>query len=155
MNAPHTGPQAPPEAARATDWPLVYSAAGFAHAKDFVFRRWCELALERQEPPPQDLSGACRYGSMFMREVFGGAIEGHYAHQCNRSGGRLIDLSHDAADVGRMRTPYLHDADFFLIPLYQARLEACRPRVTGWAADFRLETADRRLISSQNHPIPS
>lgn len=118
---------------------LPYSYAHFARAKDFVFRMWCELAIERQVPSPEDLSGACKYGSLFVREVFGGVIEGHYAHQFNRIGVRLVDLSHDACDVGRMRNPYLHDADYFQIPEYHASLSACTPRVEGWVAGFMRE----------------
>ncbi len=119
--------------------PLPYSYARFAHAKAFMFSRWCELATERQTPAPADLSGACKYGSLFVHAVFGGVIEGHYAHQFNRIGGRLVDLGHDALDVGRMHNPYLHDADYFLIPEYQARLASCTPRVESWVAGFLRE----------------
>ncbi len=114
----------------------AYTTEGFAHAKAFVFQRWCEMAAEQDRPPPGDLSGACKYGSLFVREVFGGVIEGHYAHQFNRLDGRLVDLSHDALDVGRMRQPYLNDADYFRIPEYQLRLDACMPRVQGWVRGF-------------------
>ncbi len=116
-----------------------YTTAGFAHAKAFVFQRWCEMAAEQARPPPSDLSGACKYGSLFVREVFGGVIEGHYAHQFNRLDGRLVDLSHDALDVGRMRQPYLNDEDYFRIPEYQRRLAACMPRVHGWVHGFLKE----------------
>ncbi len=119
--------------------PLAYDHARFAHARAFVFRRWCELALERDAPAPSDLSGACKYGSLFVQGVFGGAIEGHYAHQFNRVGGRLVDLGHDALDVGRMRNPYLHDAGYFLIPEYRDRLARCAPRVAAWVAGFMCE----------------
>lgn len=128
---------------------LVYRQADFVHAKAFVFRKWGELALERQMAPPDDLSGACKYGSLFVREVFGGVIEGHYAHQFNRVDGRLIDLSHDALDVGSMRHPYQHDADYFGIPEYHARLAGCMPRVGLWAAEFRREAALREEIQSK------
>jgi hypothetical protein len=37
-----------------------------------------------------------------MNQVFGGSICGHYEHQYNVIGGRIVDLSHDAIDVGRI-----------------------------------------------------
>lgn len=126
----------PPAVGALPRGPIAYSPARFADAKAFVFRLWCELALERQAPVPSDLSGACKYGSLFVQGVFGGVIEGHYAHQFNRIDGRLIDLGHDALDVGRMRNPYLHDADYFLIPEYRDRLARCAPRVEAWVAGF-------------------
>jgi hypothetical protein len=118
---------------------IPYSHLNFALAKDFVFRMWCDLALERQIAAPDDLSGACKYGSLFVSQVFGGSIEGHYAHQFNRIGGRIIDLSHDARDVGLMHNPYLHDPEYFAIAEYQARLLLCLPRAERWAEDFMRE----------------
>jgi hypothetical protein len=123
----------------------AYTADGFAQAKAFVFHRWCELATEQAWRPPSDLSGACKYGSLFVREVFGGVIQGHYAHQFNRLEGRLVDLSHDALDVGRMSQPYLNDATYFEIPEYQQQLAACMPRVQRWVTGF---------MQTQRAPLP-
>lgn len=118
---------------------LVYDYASFAQAKEFIFRMWCEFANERALACPDDLSGACKYGSQFMLHIFGGAIEGHYAHQFNRIDGRRVDLGHDALDVALMRDPYLHDAEYFDIPEKQAEMLACMPRVLRWADGFMLE----------------
>lgn len=118
---------------------LHYSYARFALAKEFAFRMWQDFAHERQARAPTDLSGACKYGSLFIQQVFGGEIEGHYQHQFNRIGGRIVDLSHDAADVGAMRDPYLHDPDYFDIPEQRAALQSCLPRVTRWTAAFLAE----------------
>lgn len=117
----------------------IYDYQGFMQAKGFVYRMWCEFAIERKLARPDDLSGACKYGSQFMRQVFGGSIEGHYAHQYNRIDGRLIDLGHDAFDVGRMSNPYLHEADYFDVPEQRAAMLACLPRVTRWTEDFMRE----------------
>lgn len=120
---------------------LAYSYEYFALAKVFVFRKWCERAVERGSVAPTDLSGACKYGSLFMNQVFGGVICGHYEHQYNIIGGRIVDLSHDAMDVGRMTNPYLHEPDFFNIPKKQASLNLCLPRVECWVVQF-LEELD-------------
>jgi hypothetical protein len=119
--------------------PLTYSYERFAQAKVFVFRKWCERAAERGAVVPLDLSGACKYGSLFMNQVFGGTICGHYQHQYNVINGRIVDLSHDAMDVGKMSNPYLHEPDFFLIPTKKAALNRCLPRVEDWAQQFRAE----------------
>jgi hypothetical protein len=115
---------------------IAYSYERFALAKVFVFRKWCELAVERRKLLPTDLSGSCKYGSLFMNQVFGGAIHGHYEHQYNIIGGRVVDLSHDAIDVGRMTNPYLHEPDFFAIPKKKASLDDCLPRVKCWVIQF-------------------
>jgi hypothetical protein len=134
-----------------TDWTLnqeaqlAYSYKFFAQAKVFVFRKWCERAVERGVIAPTDLSGSCKYGSLFMNQVFGGVICGHYEHQYNIISGRIVDLSHDAIDVGRMTNPYLHEPDYFKIPKKQASLNRCLPRVEGWVVQFlaEIETLDQ------------
>jgi hypothetical protein len=125
-----------------TDWTidreaqLAYTYDRFAQAKVFVFGKWCERAIERGTLRPTDLSGSCKYGSLFMNRVFGGSICGHYEHQYNIIGGRIVDLSHDALDVGRIKNPYLHEPDFFAIPEKQASLDRCLPLVERWAVQF-------------------
>jgi hypothetical protein len=139
-----------------TDWTierqaqLTYSYERFAQAKVFVFRKWCERAAERGALPPADLSGSCKYGSLFMNQVFGGVIFGHYQHQYNIIGGRIVDLSHDAIDVGSIKNPYLHEPDFFAIPKKQASLNACLPRVEIWVVQFLAEIKDSEDLLHRN-----
>jgi hypothetical protein len=64
---------------------------------------------------------------------------GHYGHQYNIIGGRIVDLSHDAIDDVRIANPYLHEPDYFLIPEKQASLNGCLPRVELWVLEFLLE----------------
>jgi hypothetical protein len=71
-----------------------------------------------------------------MQSVFGGAIRGHFEHQYNFIDGRLVDLSHDAIDVGNMSSPYLHEPEYFGVPEVQASLATCIPRSQRWANDF-------------------
>lgn len=115
---------------------LAYSYERFALAKVFVFRKWVELAVERKICAPTDLSGACKFGSLFMSRVFGGCLRGHYQHQYNLIDGRIVDLSHDAADVGSMRNPYLNEPEFFAIPEFRASMDSCLPRIELWAVEF-------------------
>lgn len=125
-----------------TDWTapqtgrLPYSYENFAKAKVFVFGKWRENAVDGKLIQPTDLSGSCKYGSLFMQYVFGGAIRGHYEHQYNFINGRLVDLSHDAVDVGCMSNPYLHEPTYFVIPEFQASLNQCVPRAKIWAEEF-------------------
>jgi hypothetical protein len=118
------------------DGRMAYTYANFALAKVFFFERWCQWAAERDAAAPQDLSGACKYGSLFMRSVFGGALRGHFQHQYNLIDGRLVDLSHDAHDVGRMSHPYQHEPEYFDIPEQQRSLDGCLPRAEAWAEAF-------------------
>lgn len=126
------------------DWTLSrhastpYSYAAFAAAKLWFFGRWCDLAAQQGLNAPGDLSGSCKFGSIFMQAVFGGSIRGHFEHQYNFIDGRVVDLSHDAADVGRMRNPYLHEPDYFDIPEVQSSLAGCQVRAERWASEFLL-----------------
>jgi len=115
---------------------LPYSGANFALAKAFFYAAWCVWAAERQAPCPADLSGSCKYGSLFMRSVFGGALRGHYQHQFNLIDGQLVDLSHDAQDVARMALPHRHEPEYFDVPELQASLLGCQPRAEAWAQAF-------------------
>jgi len=125
---------------------LAYSYPRFAASKVFVFDKWCEQAAERGVARPADLSGACKYGSLFMAQVFGGSIRGHYQHQYNHIGGRIVDLSHDALDVGKMDNPYLHEPDYFAIPEKLAALNRCLPRVDGWVNEFLVDIDNVLLV---------
>jgi len=133
-----------------TDWMLerearlAYSYERFAQSKVFVYGKWCEQAAERGIMRPDDLSGACKFGSLFMNQVFGGYIRGHYQHQYNHIGGRIVDLSHDAQDVGRMDNPYLHEPDYFAIPEKHAALSRCLPRVADWVSEFMADVDSNR-----------
>jgi hypothetical protein len=115
---------------------LVFTSIEFDRAKKFIFRKWCERAVERGDSPPMDLSHSCKYGSLFMRLVFGGVIEGNYQHQYNMIDGQIVDLSHDAADVLAMREPYYHEAELFGIDEHLASMESCRTRVEAWVTEF-------------------
>ena len=126
---------------------VIYSYPQFAAAKHWFFMEWTDFAQERQLAAPLDLSGSCKYGSLFMQSVFGGAIRGHFAHQFNHIGGRLVDLSHDALDVGRMRNPYLHEPDYFAVPALQASLVGCLPRAERWADRFVASCPTRVRVS--------
>lgn len=115
---------------------LTYDYANFALAKAFFFDCWQHWAAQRQAIEPRDLSGSCKYGSLFMRGVFGGALRGHYQHQYNIINGRMVDLSHDALDVAGMADPYLHEPEYFKLPELQSSLTLCLPRAEAWAQDF-------------------
>ncbi|MCG2656587.1 MAG: hypothetical protein U1C47_03520 [Hydrogenophaga sp.] len=115
---------------------LPYTDANFRAAKVFVFGKWCEEAVGQPDKVPLDLSGACKYGSLFMQRVFGGAIRGHYEHQYNFIDGQRVDLSHEARDVACMRHPYLHEPAYFQVPELQASLASCLPRAQRWADEF-------------------
>lgn len=115
---------------------LVYTYENFSAAKSWMFEQWTEFAAERGLAKPVDLSGSCIYASILVQSVFGGGIRGHFQHQYNVIGGRVVDLSHDALDVGLMRTPYLHEPAYFDVPEVQVSLAACMARAERWANGF-------------------
>jgi hypothetical protein len=115
---------------------LAYTHDGFAEAKVWLLDQWQAWADEQGRARPVDLSGACKYGSLMVQYVFGGSIRGHFEHQYNFIDGRLVDLSHDALDVGRMRHPYQHEPAYFAVPELQASLAGCSPRAEAWGAKF-------------------
>jgi hypothetical protein len=121
---------------------LIFTDAELALARVFVLAKWRERACERGEIKPVDLSRSCKYGTLFMRTVFGGVIAGNYQHQFNIIDRRTIDLSDASADVLAMARPYQHDDELFGIPEYISSMESCQQRVDGWVAAYLLLKRD-------------
>ena len=134
---------------------MTYSSDQFAPARLFLFGKWCDWASQRGAAVPGDLSGACKYGSLFVCRLFGGSIQGNYQHQFNDIEGIRVDLGRDAEDVAQLARPYQHDPEYFAIPEVQAALHACLPRVDAWVTQYlaelramkrvRTPTAERRV----------
>lgn len=105
-------------------------------ARQFVWRKWRERAAEMGRPAPKDLTGACKFSSLFAQKVFGGRLRGNKDHQyvLHPEYG-VIDLT-DAAGVERV-DPYKHDSRFWLNPEHRASLESCTPRVEQWYAEWQ------------------
>jgi len=131
-----TGRSPQPDAVAQPGASRLLDQSEFLTAGVFVFDKWCERAVERREPTPFDLSTSCKYGSLFMRLVYGGAIEGNYQHQYNVIDGRIVDLSHGAADVFAMRRPYAHEPELFGIESHMRSMASLTPRVESWVEEF-------------------
>lgn len=108
-------------------------------AKDFIFRKWKERALEYGREEPNDLSGACKFASMFAKLVFGGELRGNIKHQFLELDDRLIDLTAGSSDVAAMKDPYKHDKRFWNNPEHKKSMQTCEPRVKQWAEEFYKE----------------
>jgi hypothetical protein len=117
---------------------LALDAAEMTRARRFVMMKWRERAEERGEAPPEDLSRSCKYGSLFMQRLFGGAITGNYQHQFNIIDERIVDLSDDAADVRALVAPYRLEPELFETTEHRVSMRGCRLRVDAWVAAFRL-----------------
>jgi len=108
----------------------------FTRAKAFVLQKWKERAIERGSKEPVDLSYSCKFGTLFMKKVFGGIVKGNYDHQYNVIDGKIIDLSHDSADVLKLADPYHHHKKFFGSKDHRDSMESCLPRVEQWVEEF-------------------
>lgn len=120
-------------------------------ARGFLFEKWVERWQERVQRQsrafgpgcrlperPVDLSGSCKFTSMFAAVVFGGRIAGNADHQYAVVNGRILDLNEHAKDVRELDSPYEHDADFFGNPDHVESLESCADRVSRWIAEFAI-----------------
>jgi len=129
-------------------------------ARAFVMAKWRERARELGLPDPDDLSGSCRFSSMFAQGIFGGELQGNPAHQFVRLDGEVLDLNADARDVrerraeweaaqrkariGRRldgrewhaRDPHAHDRRYWWSMENQEALRRCKPRVDSWTREF-------------------
>lgn len=122
--------------------------ATVAAMSGFVLERWRERARETGLPGPVDLSGSCRFSSLFVQGLHGGRIRGNLHHfHVRTDGGRIIDLNAAAADVealrGGGRDPYSHHRSFVASRDVRDSFDTCRPRVDRWIALWRSLRAGR------------
>ncbi|MBO9428721.1 hypothetical protein [Sulfitobacter sp. R18_1] len=107
-----------------------------AVAAAFCLERWRERAEERGLPVPRDLSYACKFTSLFLRELIGGEIKGNWDHQFVELDGEIYDLNRSAEDVANLVDPWHHDPEFMGNPEHVEALESCIPRVRTWVEKF-------------------
>ena len=82
-------------------------------AKTFVLAKWRERADERGLDQPSDLTGSCKFSSMFAQRLFGGQLRGNHDHQyVLLPNDQILDLNVDAADVKAHMNPHKHDVNF-------------------------------------------
>jgi hypothetical protein len=111
-------------------------------AKAFVFDKWKERAYERMGgldsySPPTDLSNSCKFTSQFVKNIFGGTIQGNFDHQYVVKDGAIIDLNIDAKDVKTLGDKaHVHDPKFFGKRDHKASMKSCEPRVAAWTQEF-------------------
>lgn len=122
-----------------TDGFLPATEDNIQKAKDFAFKKWRERAIERGRQEPVDLSFSCKFCSLFVKQVFGGRIEGNYDHQYNVIYDQRIDLSEGSADVLTLDKPYYHDTRFFGCKDHLDSLNSCLERVDSWTELFTAE----------------
>lgn len=109
-------------------------------AKNFFMDKWRERAKETGRSIPTDLSGACKFGSLFAQAVFGGTLQGNYNHQfVVLDNGIRIDLGEDAQDRLSFSDDgewYNHDDAFFNNPEHLESMTSCKPRVQRWVKEW-------------------
>ncbi len=124
--------------------PIPATPENITKAKAFLLRKWKERWRDRNpngtighDDEPSDLSGSCKFSSMFAQKIFGGQIRGNYDHQfVVLRNGKVLDLNGDAADVKGIKTPYIHDRRFFGNRDHKESMRSCEPRVERWVSDF-------------------
>lgn len=105
-------------------------------ARDFVWKKWQERADELGRPKPKDLTGACKFASIFARYVFGGTLRGNADHQFLVIDGKVVDLTSGSSDVFALDEPYRHSAHWWGNRDHVYSLESAEPRASVWAAEF-------------------
>lgn len=121
-----------------------YTPELHSQMRDFVLEKWRERAGELgREEQPNDLSGACKFASLFAQGVVGGKLEAHRDHTWVRlEDGRVVDIT-DGVD----------SKDYTAHPTYMGQewkqsLATCKPRVKRW----REEWARRSYATFNDHP---
>lgn len=139
--------------------PLEPTADNIELASVFVFdmwkARWREQKTEWESKvgspyhsdEPADLSGSCKFSSIFAALVFDADLDGNYDHQFAVKKGQIIDLNAGASDVAAMAKPYVLDALFFGSRDHIASMKSCMPRVTQWLRAFDLSLSPRPSLA--------
>jgi hypothetical protein len=107
-------------------------------AKVFLKKKWTERYQDRNgaDKSPKDMSGSCKFVSLFVQKVFGGQIRGNHGHQFNVIGDKIRDMNADAGDVQSLENPHEHDPKFWGNPEHRASMKTCMPRVNQWVEEF-------------------
>jgi len=113
-------------------------------AKTFLLEGWRERAKEKGKTEPKDLSGACKFASLFALEVFGGELRGNSEHQFVRyNSATILDLTEGSSQSAAWSKagvdPFEHDQDFWLNDEHRDSLESCLPRVEAWLEQWRAQ----------------
>lgn len=137
------------EIVRSLGGPMVAADAGtVAAAAGFVMEKWLErhdrMAEDHEtafgkkwdRTRPEDLSGSCKFSSLFVAACFGGTVRGNERHQFAVVDGEIVDLNAQAADVHGNPAAYRHDPAFFGNPDHLESLVSCVPRVKEWLREF-------------------
>jgi len=113
---------------------LAITKRNFDAARDFLYRKWVERAAEEVgRPVPRDLTGACKFASLFAQALFGGKLRGNEDHQWVETKEGVIDLTGCA---GVKRCVYWHDDEWWMNEDHKDSLESCKPRVARWVKEF-------------------
>ncbi len=127
---------------------------------DFLLAAWRARAVELGRPPPDDLSGACKFVSLFVASLTGGGLRGNALHQhAVTPDGAILDPCGVTADVRRMRDaghqPHRHDPAFWGSPDHAASLESALPRVAAWRAAWRERASRPGVTGTGEAAMPS
>jgi hypothetical protein len=117
-----------------SSFPIPATVENVEKARAFLIKKWKERSKEMLRPAPEDLTGACKFASLFAQKVFGGEIRGNWHHQfVVLAGGEKLDLT---AGLTRDRIDYRHDPEFWNNPEHIRSMQSCLPRVEAWANEF-------------------
>jgi hypothetical protein len=102
-------------------------------AEEFLREKWAERHREKgREGEPPDLSGACKFASLFAQKLFGGRIRGNPLHQVVKTPHRIIDLTGQFDP-----NTFHHDKEWFGNPAHEESMQSCTPRVNRWVEEFK------------------
>jgi hypothetical protein len=131
-----------------TNLPLEPTADNIELAATFAFSMWRQRWREQKADweskvgspyhtdEPSDLSGSCKFSSIFAALAFDADLDGNYDHQFAVKRGQIIDLNGGASDVMAMEKPYGLDPIFFGSRDHMASMKSCMPRIISWLCAF-------------------
>lgn len=98
-------------------------------AKEFLFVKWKQRAVEMMRDEPVNLNNSCKFATLFAQSIFGGEIVGNWHHQVLKVDNRIIDLT-DSDLLAH------HDKEFFGNKDHQDSMRSCEIRVRKWVDEF-------------------